>query len=587
MESGGETPLTMEVKTFSSANEQPTINYRGIKAMPYILGNETFEKLGAMGTASNLFVFLMQFFNLKHITAIKVMSVFGGTANFAPLFGAFLSDSYFGRYKIIGFASICSLLGMSMLTLTATIDKLHPPTCQMGGVATCVGPSPMQLTFLFVSFGFLIIGAGGIRPCNLAFGADQFNPNTESGKRGISSFINWYNFTFTLALMVSVTLLVHIQSNVSWSFGLGIPTCLMLVSIVIFFMGSRIYVKVKPEGSPLTSVAQVLVAAIKNRRLKLSEDDAHLRLFNYLPPNSIISVLPYTEHLRFLNKAAILTSEDQINIDGSPVNPWKLCSIQQVEEVKCVMRVLPIWASAILYHVAINQQASFGVLQALQADRHVRNGGYEVPSASFAIFQMISLTIWIPIYDRIVVPLLRKFTGREGGLTLLQRMGTGLFLTTVALLVSATTEEYRKHLAPTNTNGPTISSMSAFWLVPQLAITGLAEGFNSVGQMEFYYQQLPENMRSVAGAFYFCGMATASYVDGLLVSLVHEKTKGGSEDWLAEDLNKGKLEYYYYLITALGVLNFIYFLVCAYWYRYKGDGENNVQLRTQSDKDFI
>ncbi|KAM7278086.1 hypothetical protein ACFE04_005220 [Oxalis oulophora] len=351
MESGGETPLTMKAKTSSSIDEQPTIK------------NETFEKLGAMGTTSNLFIFLMHFFNLKHITAIEVMSVFGGTANFAPLFGAFLSDSYFGRYKTIGFASICSLLGMAMLTLTATIDKLHPPSCQMGGVVTCVGLSPMQLTFLFASFGFLIIGAGGIQPCNLAFGADQFNPNTESGKRGIS-----------------------------------IPTCLMLVSIITFFMGSRIYVKVKPEGSPLTSVAQVLVAAIRNRRLKLTEDDAHLRLFNYLPPDSIISVLPYTDHLRFLNKAAISTSEDQINID------------------------------AILYHVVINQQASVGVLQALQADRHVINGGYE-------------------------------------------RMGTELFLTTIALLVSATIEEYRKHLAPKNTNGPTISSMSAFWLVPQLAIT--------------------------------------------------------------------------------------------------------------------
>ncbi|KAM7251806.1 hypothetical protein ACFE04_023689 [Oxalis oulophora] len=559
MESKGEGALTMEAKTSSSVNEQPTIKYRGIKAMPYILGNETFEKLGAMGTASNLFVFLMQFFNLKHITAIKVMSVFGGTANFAPLIGAFLSDTYFGRYKTIGFASICSVLGMAMLTLTTIIDKLHPPSCQMGGVATCVGPSPMQLTFLFASFGFLIIGAGGIRPCNLAFGADQFNPDTEAGKRGVSSFINWYNFTFTLALIVSVTLLVHIQSNVSWSIGLGIPTCLMLVSIIIFFMGSRIYVKVKPEGSPLTSVAQVLVPAIRNRRLKLPVDDAHLPLFNYIPCNSIVSILPYTEHLRFLNKAAILTSEDQINIDGSPANPWKLCSIQQVEE-----------------H--------------FKADRHVRNGGYEIPSASFAVFQMISLTIWIPIYDRIVVPLLRKLTGREGGLTLLQRMGVGLFLTTIALFVSAMVEEFRKHLTPTNTNRSTISPMSAFWLVPLLAITGLAEGFNSVGQMEFYYQQLPENMRSVAGAFYFCGMAMASYVDGLLVSLVHEKTKGGSGDWLAEDLNKGKLEYYYYLIAMLGVLNCGYFLVCSYLYRYKGDGESKVQLRTQeskSEKDFV
>ncbi|KAM7279342.1 hypothetical protein ACFE04_006476 [Oxalis oulophora] len=105
--------------------------------------------------------------------------------------------------------------------------------------------------------------------------------------------------------------------------------------------------------------------------------------------------------------------------------------------------------------------------------------------------------------------------------------------------------------------------------------------------MEFYYQQLPENMRSVAGALYFCGMATASYVDGVLVSSVHEKTKGGLGDWLAEDLNKGKLEYYYYLVASLGAFNFVYFLVCAYWYRYKGDGESNVQLRTHSNKIFV
>ncbi|KAM7252643.1 hypothetical protein ACFE04_008152 [Oxalis oulophora] len=241
------------------------------------------------------------------------------------------------------------------------------------------------------------------------------------------------------------------------------------------------------------------------------------------------------------------------------------------------MRVIPIWASAILYHVAINQQGSFGVLQALQSDRRIKSIGYEVPAASFGVFQMISLTIWIPIYDRIMVPLLRKITGKEGGLTLLQRMGVGLFLTILALLVSASTEELRKHLALLE--GAYISSMSAFWLIPQLAITGLAEGFNSVGQMEFYYSQLPENMRSVAGALYFCGIAVASYVDGFLISIVHHTSNGSKTgDWLAEDLNKGYLNYYFCLIAALGLLNFVYFSVCVYLYRYKGDGEKQVQL---------
>lgn len=88
--------------------------------------------------------------------------------------------------------------------------------------------------------------------CNLAFGTDQFNPNTESGKKGINSFFNWYYFTFTFAVMISVTFIVYIQSSVSWAIGLGIPAGLMLLACVLFFWGTKLFVKVKPDGSPIT-----------------------------------------------------------------------------------------------------------------------------------------------------------------------------------------------------------------------------------------------------------------------------------------------------------------------------------------------
>ena len=143
----------------------------------------------------------------------------------------------------------------------------------------------------------MIIGAAGIRPCNLAFGADQFNPNTESGKRGINSFFNWYFFTLTFAQLVSVTLVVYVQSNISWSIGLGIPAILMLISCVLFFAGTKIYVRVKPEGSPFTSMARVLVVAVKKRRLKLSQEEK-MTLYNYTPRKSINSTLPYSDQFR-------------------------------------------------------------------------------------------------------------------------------------------------------------------------------------------------------------------------------------------------------------------------------------------------
>lgn len=187
---------------------------------------------------------------------------------------------------------------MLALTLTAAFPKLHPPKCvREDGTSSCPGPSTGQLAFLFGGFALLVVGAGGIRPCNLAFGADQFDPNTDSGRRGTSSFFNWYYFTYTFAMMVSLTIIVYVQSNLSWAIGLGVPTFLMLLSCTMFFAGTRIYVKVLPEGSPLTSVVQTLVVAFKKRNLKLPEHPWN-SLFNHIPPHSINSNLAYTDQFR-------------------------------------------------------------------------------------------------------------------------------------------------------------------------------------------------------------------------------------------------------------------------------------------------
>ena len=187
---------------------------------------------------------------------------------------------------------------MIVLMLTDAISKLHPPhLCATKNSSTCVRPMPWQLAFLLAGFSLLIIGAGGIRPCNLAFGADQFNPETDSGKRGIQSFFNWYYFTFTFAIMISVTFIIYVQSNISWAIGFAIPTCLMFVACALFFLGSRLHVKVKPTGSPLLSVAQVVVAATKKRRLKLPHS-REFSLFNHVPSTSLNSKLPYTDQFR-------------------------------------------------------------------------------------------------------------------------------------------------------------------------------------------------------------------------------------------------------------------------------------------------
>ncbi|GAU39792.1 hypothetical protein TSUD_219670 [Trifolium subterraneum] len=117
--------------------------------------------------------------------------------------------------------------------------------------------------------------------------------------------------------------------------------------------------------------------------------------------------------------------EGDLNSDGTVVDNWKLVSIQQVEEVKCLARTVPIWAAGILGFTAMAQQGTFIVSQALKMDRHL-GPKFQIPAGSLGVVSFIVIGLWVPFYDQICVPSLRKITKHEGGITLLQRIGIGM-----------------------------------------------------------------------------------------------------------------------------------------------------------------
>lgn len=185
------------------------------------------------------------------------------------------------------------------MTLTATLPELRPPKCKHELHVPCIEPSRAQLAVLNLALGLLTIGAAGIRPCSLPFGVDQFDSTTEGGRKGIDSFFNWYYFTFTAAMMISLTIIVYIQDSVSWGLGLGIPTGLMLCSVILFFLGKRVYIHVPPGGSIFSGIAQVVVAAYRKRRLILPPAGDQLEvLYNPPPKFSFSTKLSLTPQFR-------------------------------------------------------------------------------------------------------------------------------------------------------------------------------------------------------------------------------------------------------------------------------------------------
>ena len=219
----------------------------------------------------------------------------------------------------------------------------------------------------------------------------------------------------------------------------------------------------------------------------------------------------YTHHLlsfilRVLNKGALLRDGD-INDDGSARNSWELCSIQQIEEVKCLIRIVPICISGIVCFIALVQQYTSASFQALTMDCHLGTH-FEIPPGSVISISFIALTAFLPIYDRILVPIARRFTRVESGITLLQRQGIGLVISPISMVVAGLVEHKRRNSALSNGGK---SPMSVLWLAPQLILMGIAEAFNAVGQIEFYNKQFPEQMLARAGSLLYITLEGEGY----------------------------------------------------------------------------
>ncbi|CAL8994944.1 unnamed protein product [Prunus brigantina] len=540
----------------------------GLVTMPFIFANEICEKLAVVGFNANMISYLTTQLHMPLTKAANTLTNFGGTASLTPLLGAFLADAYAGRFWTITIASIIYQIGMISLTVSAVLPQLRPPPCQHNQV--CKEADGGQLAILYASLLLGALGSGGIRPCVVAFGADQFDETDQKQTTKTWNYFNWYYFVMGASILLAVTVLVYIQDNIGWGWGLGIPTIAMFISIIIFMVGYPLYRNLDPAGSPFTRLIQASVAAYKKRKLPLVSDPRLLYQNDELDaPISLGGKLLHTKHMKFLDKAAIVTEEDNLKLP----NLWRLNTVHRVEELKSVIRMGPIWGSGILLITAYAQQNTFSLQQAKTMDRHLTKS-FEIPAGSMAVFNIVTMLSTIAFYDRLFIPFARKFTGLDRGITFLHRMGIGFVISILATLVAGFVETKRKNAAFAHglVDQPhSIIPISVFWLIPQYSLHGMAEAFMSIGHLEFFYDQAPESMRSTAAALFWTAISAGNYVSTLLVSLVHKFSAGpNGSNWLPDNnLNKGKLEYFYWVLTLLQVINLIYYIFCAKMYTFK------------------
>ncbi|KAK6912737.1 Proton-dependent oligopeptide transporter family [Dillenia turbinata] len=554
----------------------PISNQRGgFRTLPFIIATEAFESVATIGLAPNMILYLTREYGLGLIQGTNIILIWTSASSFLPVLGAFLCDSFVGRFRMIAFGSVITLLGTIVLWLTATIPQARPSCGQFA--EHCQSATTYQLVFLCSAFGLLSIGGGGIRSSSLAFGADQVTHNTDTERNSglLQSFFSWYYVATCVGALVAVTGVVSIQDSMGWQVGFGVPVVLMLFSVLLFLLASPFYVKVRANSSLLTGFAQVLVASYKNRDLSVSSESTTQR---YYHKGDSVLTMP-CDKISFLNKACIIRNpEHDLNPDGRASDPWSLCTVEQVEELKALIKVIPIWSTGIMVSVCVNQN-TFATLQAASMDRHVTSS-YKFPAGSFSSFLIISLTVGIALYDRVILPLASKIMGKPVRLGVRERMGLGILFCCLSMAVSAIVESVRREIAANNGISDDLEAivpMSAMWLIPQFCLNGLAEGFNAISQNEFYYSEFPRSMSSIASTLFGLGMGAASLLSSLIIRSVDSATRTwGGESWIPSNINKGHYDYYYGLLACLCLVNFWYFVICFRAYGPCEDGTSKI-----------
>lgn len=149
-----------------------------------------------------------------------------------------------------------------------------------------------------------------------------------------------------------------------------------------------------------------------------------------------------------------------------------------------------------------------------------------------------------------------------------------------SMAVSAVVESKRRAIAlyQDPESGTNVGSMSVFWLVPQLALVGIAEAFHYPGQISLYYQEFPNCLKSMAAAMISLLIGMAFYLSGAVIEIIRSVT-----DWLPDDINNGRIENVYWVLVVLGVFNFGYYVLCSWMYKYK----NNVHVQMEEDGQIV
>ncbi|KAH6641633.1 POT family-domain-containing protein [Chaetomium tenue] len=416
-----------------------------------------------------------------------------------PLFGAWVADSYLGRFRTIGTALMIDILGHIILIVAGLPAVIKNPNGSLGA--------------LVVGIVFMGIGTGGFKPNVNPLIVEQLDlermvvRTLPGGERVVvdpaataSRVYHYFYLFINIGALCGQIAMVYCEHYVGFWLSFTLPTILLCLCPLVMLWGRRRYKRVPPEGSVLGRSFKLFLLANKGRW-------------------SINPVKTY----RQLHDGTFWENVKPSKFDAASKPKWMDFNDAWVDEVHRGFNACAVFLWYPLFWLCYNQINNNLVSQAAT----MQVGG--VPNDVMNNLNPFALIIMIPLLDTVVYPALRKMRINP---TPLKRIAIGYYVAAGAMIWACVIQYYiyqknecgyyANGLVPGTEEGCARSPISMWAQTGSYVLIAFSEIMASITSLEYAHSKAPANMRSMVQSVALFMNAISSAIGFALVPLADD-----------------------------------------------------------------